>query len=151
MQSIARIAISMILVSSAFAAYQTSAKLRRDGVLNLYPFPRVGRAHHTWQVPLNDFYLEYKPAEKRQLYAFPRVGRSEVRDHPSLDRLEELFHRHQSEKREGENGDSTGMWFGPRLGRAYKSEEDTYQANEHGEPEHIDPELTERKKRQTNQ
>ncbi|XP_061717302.1 CAPA peptides [Cydia pomonella] len=148
MQSIARIAMSMILVSSAFAAYQTSAKLRRDGVLNLYPFPRVGRAHHTWEVPLNDFYLEYKPAEKRQLYAFPRVGRSEVRGNPSLYRLEELFHR-QNEKREGENEDSTGMWFGPRLGRAYKSEED-YQANEHSEPEHIDPEV-ERKKRHTNE
>ncbi|KAI8440914.1 hypothetical protein MSG28_009212 [Choristoneura fumiferana] len=54
MQSITRIAVSMFLV----------AKLRRDGILNLYPFPRVGRASaQTWQVPLNDFYLDYPVGE----------------------------------------------------------------------------------------
>ncbi|XP_073954700.1 cardio acceleratory peptide capability [Choristoneura fumiferana] len=163
MQSITRIAVSMFLVSSAFAAsYQTSAKLRRDGILNLYPFPRVGRASaQTWQVPLNDFYLEYKPSEKRQLYAFPRVGRSEPREHPNqpMLRIEDiLFRRHLGPKRsktqetqESTGPDTTGMWFGPRLGRAYKSEED-YPVGEHSEPEHIDPELNEdRKKRQANQ
>lgn len=36
----------------------SNIKLRRDGVLNLYPFPRVGRAsRNTWQLPKNDLYL----------------------------------------------------------------------------------------------
>ncbi|KAH9644430.1 hypothetical protein HF086_000681 [Spodoptera exigua] len=61
MQPTMRIVVSMVLLASALAsAYHSSAKLRRDGVLNLYPFPRVGRAsRNTWQLPLNDLYLDF--------------------------------------------------------------------------------------------
>ncbi|XP_064292677.1 CAPA peptides isoform X2 [Plodia interpunctella] len=123
MQSLVRLAVSLILLTSVLAsAYHNNAKLRRDGVLNLYPFPRVGRAgRHTWQVPLppSEMYLEYEPLEKRQLYAFPRVGRGD----PSLFR-DALRSETQMPKRRGGVSENTGMWFGPRIGRSFKSEDD---------------------------
>ncbi|XP_026318151.1 CAPA peptides-like [Hyposmocoma kahamanoa] len=148
MQSAARIAVSVFLLSSALvSASHNGAKLRRDGILNLYPFPRVGRSHHTWQVPLNDFILgEYEPEAKRQLYAFPRVGRSESSMiHP------EPFRADQQQSVAIRRTDSPGMWFGPRLGRAFKSDEDdiTIQnENERSEPEQIELDHVERSKRQ---
>ncbi|KAI5639803.1 hypothetical protein NE865_07703 [Phthorimaea operculella] len=95
------------------------AKLRRDGVLNLYPFPRVGRAGpRSWQVPVSDFFIEeYEPMDKRQLYAFPRVGRAESS-------LRDLLQSDQLQASPIRRSDSPGMWFGPRLGRAVKSSED---------------------------
>ncbi|KAF9804339.1 hypothetical protein SFRURICE_011954, partial [Spodoptera frugiperda] len=132
-------------------AYPTdsSAKLRRDGVLNLYPFPRVGRAsRNTWQLPLNDLYLEYEPStmEKRQLYAFPRVGRSDL----SLSRVDS----HEFQPTAVRRTESPGMWFGPRLGRSFKSDDDAEftvqnENNDHSEPEQTEPVHEERRKRQT--
>ncbi|KAG6440347.1 CAPA peptides [Manduca sexta] len=142
MQSAVRLVVCLFLLSSVLGgSYQSGPKLRRDGVLNLYPFPRVGRAsHHTWQIPINDLYLEYDPVDKRQLYAFPRVGRSELsllRPEQHLDALQPVPAR----RTEG-----PGMWFGPRLGRSFKSDEDeiTIQNNN---LERSEPELMERKKR----
>ncbi|XP_060806368.1 CAPA peptides [Amyelois transitella] len=153
MQSIVRVAVCLILLTSVLAsAYHNSAKLRRDGVLNLYPFPRVGRAsRHTWQVPLppSEMYLEYEPLEKRQLYAFPRVGRGD----PSLFQ-DALRSDMQLPKRRGVS-DNNGMWFGPRVGRSFKSEDDdiTFQneSRDHSDPELMDPVPVEREKRQTKQ
>ncbi|KAM3965949.1 CAPA/CAP2b protein [Aphomia sociella] len=146
MQSSVRLVAALVLLTSALAsAYNNGAKLRRDGVLNLYPFPRVGRAgRHTWQVPHNDLYLEYEPIEKRQLYAFPRVGRSDL----SLFR-EQILEPHVR------RADNNGMWFGPRVGRSFKSEDDdiTFQNDnsDHSEPEQMEPLHNERVKRQTKQ
>ncbi|XP_028170904.1 CAPA peptides [Ostrinia furnacalis] len=145
MQPSFRIVVSLVLLYSAMAtAYHSSAKLRRDGVLNLYPFPRVGRAsRHTWQVPINDLYLDYEPVEKRQLYAFPRVGR----DMPSL-RDPYAEHIQAPVKRT----DNPGMWFGPRLGRSFKSDEDdiTVQSERvaRSDPERMEPLHEDREKRQ---
>ncbi|XP_022823728.1 cardio acceleratory peptide 2b isoform X2 [Spodoptera litura] len=149
MQPTMRIVVSMVLLASALAsAYHSSAKLRRDGVLNLYPFPRVGRAsRNTWQLPLNDLYLEYEPStmEKRQLYAFPRVGRSDL----SLSRVDS----HEFQPTAVRRTDSPGMWFGPRLGRSFKSDDDEFtvqnENNDHSEPEQTEPVHEERRKRQT--
>lgn len=63
---------------------------------------------------------------KRQLYAFPRVGRSDIRSELQLQEL--LFGRHNPYvKRQAydphQEADSLGMWFGPRLGRGFRSEE----------------------------
>ncbi|KAL4713477.1 hypothetical protein ACJJTC_010462 [Scirpophaga incertulas] len=131
------ITCTILLFSVIASAYHSSAKLRRDGVLNLYPFPRVGRAsRHTWQVPIDNMYIEYEPATKRQLYAFPRVGRS----NPAL-------------LRDGTaqaHAEDPGMWFGPRLGRSYKTDE--YDATLHNadrsEPEQMEAVHEDRKKRQ---
>ncbi|CAB3232154.1 unnamed protein product [Arctia plantaginis] len=149
MQSTMRIVISVFLFTSVIAStYHSNAKLRRDGVLNLYPFPRVGRAsRNTWQLPLNDLYLEYEPAEKRQLYAFPRVGRSDL----GLVRGESPHDFAPMPVRRTEN---PGMWFGPRLGRSFKSDDDDItlqnETSEHSDPEQTDPVHVERKKRQSN-
>ncbi|CAK1589058.1 unnamed protein product [Parnassius mnemosyne] len=164
MQRTAKIALSMcILISAIATATSSSTKLRRDGVLNLYPFPRVGRAHHTWQVPINDEYFEL--ASKRQLYAFPRVGRSDSNSEHSPEpyqplnrlnvRLEEmLFGQPRSNlnmKRESEST-SGGMWFGPRVGRSYKYDDISshQETSDQGDPE-TETDLIERKKRQTKQ
>ncbi|CAG5054328.1 unnamed protein product [Parnassius apollo] len=165
MQPTARIALSMcVLISAIEIATSSSTKLRRDGVLNLYPFPRVGRAHHTWQVPLNDEYFESELASKRQLYAFPRVGRSdsEHRSEPyqHLNRLnvrlqEMMFGQprsHENMKRESEST-SGGMWFGPRIGRAYNYDDISSHRETSGQsdPEETENDLTARKKRQVMQ
>ncbi|KAG7304896.1 hypothetical protein JYU34_010292 [Plutella xylostella] len=179
MHSATRIAVSAFLITSALATtYQSSAKLRRDGVLSLYPFPRVGRGGRAaWQLP-DQFYLDtYKPEQKRQLYAFPRVGRSDVpftipqlqsRDpepYPDAPLSRETIRnivalmvgrgrgQYGVSKRGSESTDSTSMWFGPRLGRAMKSEDDDItvesQNKEQTEPELADMEMMEeRKKRQ---
>ncbi|CAH4034895.1 CAPA peptides-like [Pieris brassicae] len=149
MQSTPRIIISMFLIATVIAGSSHSGtKLRRDGVLNLYPFPRVGRSsHQTWQIPIHD--LLDQDLHKRQLYAFPRVGRSyPIQISPS--KLEEiLFGRsHGFAKRESESTDSTGMWFGPRLGRGFRSEDETISSEDRSEPEQIDLE-SEREKRDT--
>ncbi|KPI98188.1 Cardio acceleratory peptide 2b [Papilio xuthus] len=167
MQSTARIALSIcVLVSAVTTASSSSAKLRRDGVLNLYPFPRVGRAHHTWQVPINDQYLDSELASKRQLYAFPRVGRSDFGylDQSNLNRinlrLEELLLGQQLlgqprsndyVKRESEST-SSGMWFGPRVGRSFNND-DVINRKEDKESNDFEDsaERIERKKRQTKQ
>nr|AXY04240.1 capability/cardioacceleratory peptide 2b [Spodoptera exigua] len=149
MQPTMRIVVSMVLLASALAsAYHSSAKLRRDGVLNLYPFPRVGRAsRNTWQLPLNDLYLDYEPStmEKRQLYAFPRVGRSDL----SLSRVDS----HEFQPTAVRRTESPGMWFGPRLGRSFKTDDDDFtmqnENNDHSEPEQTEPVHEERRKRQT--
>ncbi|PZC81310.1 hypothetical protein B5X24_HaOG212922 [Helicoverpa armigera] len=148
MQPSMRIIVSMALLASTLAsAYHSSAKLRRDGVLNLYPFPRVGRAsRNTWQLPLNDLYLEYEPsAEKRQLYAFPRVGRSDL----SLSRPDS----HEFQPMAVRRTESPGMWFGPRLGRSFKSDDDEIiiqnENTDHSEPEQTEPVHEDRRKRQT--
>ncbi|XP_013141173.1 PREDICTED: uncharacterized protein LOC106105425 [Papilio polytes] len=164
MQSTARIVLSIfVLVSVATTASTSSAKLRRDGVLNLYPFPRVGRAHHTWQVPVNDQYLDSEPASKRQLYAFPRVGRGGYgyTDQSNLNRinlrLEELLLGQQLlgqprsndyVKRESENT-NTGMWFGPRVGRSFNNDDVINREEEKDNDSDESAERIERKKRQT--
>ncbi|KAJ8728667.1 hypothetical protein PYW07_006363 [Mythimna separata] len=148
MQPTMRIIVSMALLASAIAsAYHSSAKLRRDGVLNLYPFPRVGRAsRNTWQLPLNDLYLEYEPTvEKRQLYAFPRVGRDLSMSRPDSHEFQPMPLRRT---------ESPGMWFGPRLGRGgFKSDDDEIaipnETNDHSEPEQTEPINEDRRKRQT--
>ncbi|KAJ8720941.1 hypothetical protein PYW08_006406 [Mythimna loreyi] len=146
MQPAMRIIVSMALLASAIAStYHSNAKLRRDGVLNLYPFPRVGRAsRNTWQLPLNDMYLEYEPIEKRQLYAFPRVGRD-----LSMSRADS----HEFQPMPLRRTESPGMWFGPRLGRAFKSDDDELtipnETNDHSEPEQTEPINEDRRKRQT--
>ncbi|CAH0663577.1 unnamed protein product [Chilo suppressalis] len=152
MQSPVRIVVSTFLLTSVIAsAYHSSAKLRRDGVLNLYPFPRVGRASkHTWQVPLSDFYLEYEPmTAKRQLYAFPRVGRSDA----TLLR-DQFPGAAAGGAEEAQRADGPGMWFGPRLGRSFKTDEDeiSIQGDNTGrsDPEQMESTPHEdRKKRQT--
>ncbi|XP_049878841.1 CAPA peptides [Pectinophora gossypiella] len=190
MQFAARIIVSIFVLTSALAtAYHNSAKLRRDGVLNLYPFPRVGRANHrTWEVPVNDFYLEdYEPVQKRQMYAFPRVGRSDPHDfqsvrHPDTamwygPKLQRIVSEYEPiEKRQlyafprvGRDArdslrpdqmqspirrtDSPGMWFGPRLGRSVKTDDDDImiqnEANERSQPEQMEVDHMDRKKRQT--
>ncbi|KPJ13457.1 Cardio acceleratory peptide 2b [Papilio machaon] len=141
----------------------SSAKLRRDGVLNLYPFPRVGRAHHTWQVPVNDQYLDSELASKRQLYAFPRVGRGDFGylDQSNLNRinlrLEELLlgqqlldHPRSNDyvKRESEST-STGMWFGPRVGRSFNNDDIINREEDKDSDSEESAERIERKKRQT--
>ncbi|CAH2240366.1 jg17361 [Pararge aegeria aegeria] len=137
----------------------SSAKLRRDGVLNLYPFPRVGRANsRTWQI--SDMLSNPAPV-KRQLYAFPRVGRSEMNhpDYQMTPQLEELLfgRRNPFVKRESleqmEAKDTPGMWFGPRLGRAFRSEEDDISQSgvEKSEPEQLENPEMDREKRQTKQ
>ncbi|CAK1542576.1 unnamed protein product [Leptosia nina] len=144
MQSSAKFTISMFLIATAVATSHSGTKLRRDGVLNLYPFPRVGRSsHQSWQIPMNDLLDE----DKRQLYAFPRVGRSYPMQ-MSPARLEELlFGRNRGfVKRESESTDSTGMWFGPRLGRAFRSEDDI-SSLDHSEPEELDSDQSSREKR----
>ncbi|XP_026491861.1 CAPA peptides [Vanessa tameamea] len=157
MQSVARLCFSVILLASIVASsYHSSAKLRRDGVLNLYPFPRVGRAsHRTWQVPIND--LLDADQIKRQLYAFPRVGRIDpLRSEVQLSPLENMllgrrnpFVKRQIFSEPQAETDSTAMWFGPRLGRAYKREEDdvTLKDTEQSEPEQFEDQT--REKRQT--
>ncbi|CAH2055752.1 unnamed protein product, partial [Iphiclides podalirius] len=157
MQSAGKIAFSMCVLISAVATASTgSAKLRRDGVLNLYPFPRVGRAHDTWQVPINDDSLDVDFASKRQLYVFPRVGRSEYGGRPDLNglnlRLAEILlgqpRSHEYVKRESE---SNGMWFGPRVGRSFSYNDDNgrFEENGRGAPEEIETEHVDREKRQT--
>ncbi|XP_026751724.1 CAPA peptides-like [Galleria mellonella] len=147
MQSSVRLVAALVLLTSALAsAYHNSAKLRRDGVLNLYPFPRVGRANrHTWQVPHNEMYLDYEPIEKRQLYAFPRVGRSDL----------SLLREPVAEPLHVRRSDTNGMWFGPRVGRSFKSEDDdiTFQneSSDRSEPELMEPVHEEREKRHTKQ
>ncbi|XP_050355744.1 CAPA peptides [Nymphalis io] len=157
MQSLARLCLSVLLLASVVASsYHSSAKLRRDGVLNLYPFPRVGRAsHRTWQVPIKD--LLDADQIKRQLYAFPRVGRNDpLRSDVQLAPLENIlfgrrnpFVKRQVLSEPQAEKDSTGMWFGPRLGRAYKREEDDVAQNdtERSEPEEFEAQ-TYREKRQ---
>ncbi|XP_034836416.1 CAPA peptides [Maniola hyperantus] len=154
MQCTTRYALSILLLSSVVSSsYHSSAKLRRDGVLNLYPFPRVGRAgSRTWQFD--------DPAPiKRQLYAFPRVGRSE-QSHPDYQlspQLEELLFGRQNPfvKRQSfkqmEGKDTSGMWFGPRLGRSFKSEDDDISEAdaEKSEPEQLENTNMDREKRQT--
>ncbi|XP_045504746.1 CAPA peptides-like [Colias croceus] len=148
MQAAARITLSMFLLVTVVSASHSGTKLRRDGVLNLYPFPRVGRSsHQTWQIPIND--LLDQEIDKRQLYAFPRVGRSyPMQMSPRLEDL--IFGRNRFVKRESEGAsDSTGMWFGPRLGRGFRSEDDEMpNQEERSEPEQTDPEQTGREKRQ---
>ncbi|CAH0719055.1 unnamed protein product, partial [Brenthis ino] len=151
MQTTAIFALTLILASSiAASSYHSSTKLRRDGVLNLYPFPRVGRAsHRTWEVPIND--LQDGPM-KRQLYAFPRVGRSDLRSELQLEEL--LFgRRNPYVKRDmyepHSDADTPGMWFGPRLGRGFKSEDDDISQNDADRSESEQLEVTqEREKRQ---
>ncbi|XP_038218939.1 CAPA peptides [Zerene cesonia] len=149
MQAAARITLSVFLLVTVVSAAHSGTKLRRDGVLNLYPFPRVGRSsHQTWQIPIND--LLDQDLDKRQLYAFPRVGRSyPVQISP---RLEDLIFgaRNRFVKRKSEGtSDSTGMWFGPRLGRGFRSEDDDITAQEErSEPEETEPEQPGREKRQ---
>ncbi|VVD00150.1 unnamed protein product, partial [Leptidea sinapis] len=123
MESAVRITISVLLLAIVNAHVSHSGtKLRRDGVLNLYPFPRVGRSHQTWQIPTDD--LLDRDIDKRQLYAFPRVGRSDLRGVHLPPRLEEMLLRsHGFVKRESESESDTGMWFGPRLGRGIRSED----------------------------
>ncbi|XP_068622912.1 CAPA peptides [Battus philenor] len=160
MQSFTRVAVSVCILISALATVScSSVKLRRDGVLNLYPFPRVGRAHNTWQVPINEGYQDSELAAKRQLYAFPRVGRSNFGyAEPNLShadfRLAEILlgqqRSHEYVKRESNIG-NTGMWFGPRVGRSF-SYDDMNSWNddtERSEPEVTEEEHIERKKRQT--
>ncbi|XP_045453638.1 CAPA peptides-like, partial [Melitaea cinxia] len=123
------IIFSVVLLASVVASHSTKT-LRRDGVLHLYPFPRIGRAsERTWQVPVND-YQDHEQV-KRQLYAFPRVGRnglsqSDVQISPQLENM--LYERRNNfDKRESKlTSNQQGMWFGPRLGRAYKKEIDDY-------------------------
>ncbi|XP_023941611.1 CAPA peptides [Bicyclus anynana] len=157
MQSSTRYVLSIILLSTVVgSSYHSSTKLRRDGVLNLYPFPRVGRANpRTWEI--SDMLLNQTPL-KRQLYAFPRVGRSGGLETMSP-QLEELlfgrrnpFVKRQSleQMEQMESKDTPGMWFGPRLGRGFRSEDDVSQNDmEKSEPEQSETNM-DREKRQTN-
>ncbi|XP_072945630.1 CAPA peptides [Epargyreus clarus] len=160
MQSAGRIILSLFVISHVVtSAYHSGAKLRRDGVLNLYPFPRVGRSGpQTWKIPINDLYLESEPAIKRQLYAFPRVGRTPLSPYDlSPLKLEELLLKargrsHGFVKRESEGDPDNGMWFGPRLGRGFRSDDDDVSQNgssERSEQEQIEPDHVDREKRQT--
>ncbi|KAJ0172624.1 hypothetical protein K1T71_011763 [Dendrolimus kikuchii] len=150
MHSILKIVVSMFLLSSVVAStYQGSAKLRRDGILNLYPFPRVGRAtHRTWQLPFNDAYLDSDQIKRSSLVPFPRIGRRDL----SMLRPEPLHTDQNPPTGVRRTGDSPGMWFGPRLGRSFQSEEDdiTVQTdnNYHSDPELMEPIHEERVKRQ---
>ncbi|CAH2087910.1 unnamed protein product [Euphydryas editha] len=132
----------------------TTKSLHHDGVLHLYPFPRIGRAsERTWQVPVND--NRDQRHVKRQLYAFPRVGRSEPSQFdfqlsPQLENM--LFERHNAfVKRESELSEQPGMWFGPRLGRAYKKEIDDLPLNDSEESEVLEDIEFNREKRDTKQ
>nr|C0HKS6.1 RecName: Full=CAPA peptides; Contains: RecName: Full=CAPA-periviscerokinin 1; Short=CAPA-PVK-1; Contains: RecName: Full=CAPA-periviscerokinin 2; Short=CAPA-PVK-2; Contains: RecName: Full=CAPA-periviscerokinin 3; Short=CAPA-PVK-3; Contains: RecName: Full=CAPA-trypto-pyrokinin; AltName: Full=CAPA-tryptoPK; Contains: RecName: Full=CAPA-precursor-related peptide 3; Short=CAPA-PP-3; Flags: Precursor [Agrotis ipsilon] len=155
MQPTMRIIVSMALLAYAVAsAYHSNVKLRRDGKMVLYPFPRVGRASgNTWQLPLNDLYPEYEPAQvKRQLYAFPRVGRDPVMSRlgrSDLSRVES----HEFQPMAVRRTESPGMWFGPRLGRAFKNDDDEItiqnESNDHSEPEQTELIHEDRRKRQT--
>ncbi|CAG9571861.1 unnamed protein product [Danaus chrysippus] len=142
MQSIAVASLCLFFLTSVVAnSYHTSAKLRRDGVLNLYPFPRVGRASHTWQLPIKEKLPSQSVLDpestKRQLYAFPRVGRDMS--------VEDLYHYIKRQSLEPQSKE-VGMWFGPRLGRAYHAD-DIEMTDEAERGEQLEQNLTEREKR----
>lgn len=64
--------------------------------------------------------------DKRQLYAFPRVGRSYPVQMSQAKLADLLFGGSRGfVKRASESTDSTGMWFGPRLGRGFRGEDDS--------------------------
>lgn len=103
-------------------------KPRRGGTVGLFAFPRVGRSDASLYnyAPNPNSYEEYddipKMEWKRQgLVAFPRVGRSDNQLH----KWSKLAMQQQDlEKRTGASA-SSGLWFGPRLGRIQKRNANT--------------------------
>ncbi|XP_026736162.1 CAPA peptides-like isoform X2 [Trichoplusia ni] len=120
MQSTMKFVVAMVMLASALAsAYNSDVKLRRDGMLNLYPFPRVGRvSRNTWQIPIDDVYNDYETFSGRRqqenhMKPFPRSGRSAL-PMGSPNEFQPVAVRRT---------ESPGMWFGPRLGRSFKSDD----------------------------
>ncbi|XP_053699336.1 uncharacterized protein LOC128746312 [Sabethes cyaneus] len=106
---------------------------KRGPTVGLFAFPRVGRSDPElvdWgeaalPVELADDYGDYSIREyKRQgLVPFPRVGRSG----PSLARF---WPKSMQQKRAGNSGASSGMWFGPRLGKRANAAASEIKGNE---------------------
>ncbi|XP_054259742.1 uncharacterized protein LOC128984447 [Macrosteles quadrilineatus] len=103
------------------------AKSRR--IPGLFPRPFVGRSNPsaTWLVDLSDLgENDGKPkrGEISGLFAYPRVGRSgpdsliQTADLPQVPHGLPGGRYHMAAKRDGDS--STGLWFGPRLGRSSK-------------------------------
>lgn len=88
-----QVLVLAILVTVCYGA--GSGDKRKLGVQGLFPFPRTGRGDPSWSKPRGDHFP-----------AFPRIGRGG-------------FSSLQTE--DGDYGPkNSGMWFGPRLGRAQK-------------------------------
>ncbi|KAL1129945.1 hypothetical protein AAG570_012889 [Ranatra chinensis] len=85
----------IFLATSYVGADKEEVKLKRDAS-GLFPFPRVGRSRYP--TLCSSFNPEDK-IKREGLIPFPRVGRS-------------------GDKRD--NTGSSGLWFGPRLGRVQK-------------------------------
>ncbi|EDV44062.1 uncharacterized protein Dana_GF16224 [Drosophila ananassae] len=120
-----------VLLAEFSAAEMEHDKNRRGANLGLYAFPRVGRGDPSFgnslrdgldAGPLDGIYPDasqedYNDSEFQKrasgLVAFPRVGRgdAELRKFAHLLALQQVL-----DKRTGPSA-SSGLWFGPRLGK----------------------------------
>ncbi|XP_015038545.1 cardio acceleratory peptide 2b isoform X1 [Drosophila pseudoobscura] len=132
--------VSAILLLVLLAEFSTAGPLkekelnhdknRRGANMGLYAFPRVGRSDPSLANSLRDAsdaavfdglygdasqedYNEADYQKRAGLVAFPRVGRSdaELRKFAHLLALQQVL-----DKRTGPSA-SSGLWFGPRLGK----------------------------------
>ncbi|XP_023035939.1 cardio acceleratory peptide 2b isoform X1 [Drosophila willistoni] len=121
-------------------------KNRRGANMGLYAFPRVGRSDPSLANGVHDAgessafestygdssQEDYEDYQKRaSLVPFPRVGRQD----PELRKLARLVARQQAyDKRTGPNA-SSGLWFGPRLGKRSVDAKDYPVAADKGQKE----------------
>ncbi|XP_041969791.1 CAPA peptides-like [Aricia agestis] len=122
MQFVAKISLSLFLLTSAVtSSYLNSVKFRRDGIAYVNPYPRIGRSSgQTWLVPIKGEFTG-EELSKRLMHAFPRIGRR------SMPRQADLVDMLQETKRESSE---EGMWFGPRLGRSFRGDDDDTAQND---------------------
>ncbi|XP_017855839.1 PREDICTED: cardio acceleratory peptide 2b [Drosophila arizonae] len=128
--NIAYTILLLVLLTKFTAAEVEHDKIRRGANMGLYAFPRVGRSDPSLVNSLHDasdavtyenIYgmgdasaEDFEDYQKRPgLVAFPRMGRSEseLRKWAHLLALQQAL-----DKRTGPSA-SSGLWFGPRLGK----------------------------------
>ncbi|XP_064555258.1 cardio acceleratory peptide 2b isoform X2 [Drosophila montana] len=139
--------ILLLVLLTKFSAAVEHDKIRRGANMGLYTFPRVGRSDPSLVNSLHDAndavayetlygigdasaedFEEYQ--KRASLLPFPRVGRSdsELRKWAHLLALQQAL-----DKRTGPSA-SSGMWFGPRLGKRSINVKD-YPADTKGQKE----------------
>ncbi|XP_058821922.1 cardio acceleratory peptide 2b [Topomyia yanbarensis] len=120
--SLALLVLSTVKLCQADADFDATGDVRhkRGPTVGLFAFPRVGRpdpdllewGNSALPAELADDYEDYPIRElKRQgMVAYPRVGRSGSN-------VARYWPKSMQQKRAGNSGANSGMWFGPRLGK----------------------------------
>ncbi|XP_055536157.1 cardio acceleratory peptide 2b isoform X2 [Wyeomyia smithii] len=140
LKMLAYVSLFLVVLSTAKFCHgdeldgSSDGRHKRGPTVGLFAFPRVGRSDPElveWgdaalPVELADDYRDYPIREyKRQgLVPFPRVGRSG----PSL--AARYWPVSMQQKRAGNSGSSSGMWFGPRLGKRANAAASEIKGNE---------------------